>query len=520
MPKDAKKRLILIDGNSLLYRAFFALPQTLTTSTGVITNAVYGFTSMLIRLIKDEKPDCLAVAFDKGIVTFRHETFAEYKGHRPETPNELRHQFGLAKEVLESLDVPVYEKEGFEADDILATAAKKAEEAGNEVLVVTGDRDAFQLISDHVKVMTTRRGITDIVIYDRQKLNERYGIAPENMPDMLGLKGDPSDNIPGVPGVGEKTATKLIQEYGSLEKVYAHLDEIKGEKLKENLRQFKDQAEVSKQLAILHFEAPVDFDISKCHLKIDLSKARETFAGLEFNTLFERVRELAGPEQKEAGFKPQIKETTFAEIEPLLKKATKIAIDGLGVLSPAGIPPVLATNMQAAHGAAALLPAPPLGFFLAFDSAGDSQIFQLPISDLPQLKPYLEDERIEKLAYESKPLMFALRFTEMRLAGLSFDAQIAAYLLEPTRTSYEPSELASKYLKLYIESPAKKEEPDKALEAALRCYLAFNLEKPLTEKLAENNLDRVYKELELPLVPVLAAMEYRGVGINKEELKT
>jgi len=505
MPKDAKKKLILIDGNSLLYRAFFALPQTLTTSTGVITNAVYGFTSMLIRLLKDEKPDCLAVAFDKGIVTFRHETFAEYKGHRPETPNELRHQFGLAKEVLESLDVPVYEKEGFEADDILATAAKAAEEAGNEVLVVTGDRDAFQLISDHVKVMTTRRGITDIVIYDKEKLDERYGIKPENMPDMLGLKGDPSDNIPGVPGVGEKTATKLIQEYGNLENVYAHLDEIKGEKLKENLREFKKQAEVSKQLAILHFEVPVDFDLSKCNLKIDLSKARETFAELEFNTLFERVRELAGAEQKEAGFKPEIKETTFAEIESLLKKAKKIAIEldeeaeSLGVLS-------LQDNSHGIY-----LSAPPFS----------QTIIKLALSELPKLKPYFEDENIEKLAFDSKPLIFALRFQEMRLAGLSFDAQLAAYLLEPTRASYEPDELAIKHLKLYTQTtPDKKAEPDKLLVAALRCYLAFHLEKPLSQKLADSNLTKVFKELELPLVPVLAAMEYRGVGIDKEELKT
>lgn len=493
-----KKKMVLIDGNSLLYRAFFALPTTLTTSTGVITNAVYGFTSMLIRLIKDEKPDCLAIAFDKGIVTFRHEAFTDYKAHREETPNELKHQFDIAKEVLDSLDIPVYEKEGFEADDILATAAKQAEETGYQVLVVTGDRDAFQLIDDNIKVMTTRRGITDIVIYDKAKLKERWGIKPEQMPEMLGLKGDPSDNIPGVPGIGEKTASKLIAEYGSIENVYAHIDEIKGEKLKENLRQFKEQAEVSKEIATLHFEVPVDFDIGKCHLSWDLNKARDVFADLQFNTLLARLRELTPETEKEAGFKPEFKTVDFEEIEPLLKTAKQIAIDF--VIEDREIKNIILVILSDS------------------EESPDPSVALLPQDDkrdnLSKLKPYFEDERIAKLAFNAKPMMFALRFAGIRLANVAFDAQLAAYLLEPTRTNYPPAELALKYLKIYAEEPATPID-----ESALRCYLAIHLPPVLAAKLAENRLEKVYGQLELPLIPVLAAMEYRGVGIDVKVLK-
>ncbi len=488
----SKKKIVLIDGNSLLYRAFYALPTTLATSAGVITNAVYGFTSMLIKLMKDTKPDCLAVAFDKGIVTFRHEAYEKYKAHRDETPNELRHQFDIAKEMLTSLDIPIYEKEGFEADDILATAARQSEKAGMEVIVVTGDRDSFQLIDDNTKVMTTRKGISDIVTYDREKLYERYGITPDQMPDMLGLKGDPSDNIPGVPGIGEKTATKLIQEFGSMENVYEHVDEIKGEKLKQNLRDFKEQAQISKQLATLHFEAPVDFDIAKCHLKWDLSKARDTFAELEFNTLLERLRELTPAEEQEAAFEVPVKKVTFDEIEPELKKAEQIALDFI--------------NTEIAT----------LDFISLAMTADDksSTVYCLAPTDLPKIKPYFEDENIAKITFNAKPLMFALRFHDIRLANVAFDVQLASYLLEPTRANYPATELALKYLNVHPQ-----ESEDQTQNSALKCYLALNLQEILGNKLKENQLDKVYKELELPLVPVLASMEFRGVGIDSKFLK-
>ncbi len=468
-----------------MYRAFFALPTTLSTSEGVITNAVYGFLSMLIKLIKDQNPNCLAVAFDKGIVTFRHDTFADYKAHRPETPDELRPQFDLIKEVLASLDIPIYEKEGYEADDILATAARQVED-GSDVFVVTSDKDAFQLIDDHIKVLTTRKGISDIVIYDKERLYERYGITPEQMPDMLGLKGDPSDNIPGVPGVGEKTATKLIQEYGSMEKIYDNVDNIKGDKLKENLRNFKEQAEVSKELAKLHFETPVDFDLNKCKVHWDLGKAQETFSKYEFNTLFERLRELTPEEEKEAGFKPEIKQSTFSDVKTELDKAKTLGLDFL--ISDGEIKSIL----------------------LCFDK----DVFVLDAKELESLKPYLENESLKKTSFSAKQLIFALRFAGIYLRGLAFDAEVAAYLLEPTKTNYEVPELSQKYLKTSVAI-----SDDELEQAAIRSNIALNLQKELEKRLKEKELKKVYEELELPLVPILAAMEYRGVGIDVKVLK-
>ncbi len=468
-----------------MYRAFFALPTTLSTSEGVITNAVYGFLSMLIKLIKDQNPNCLAVAFDKGIVTFRHDTFAEYKAHRPETPDELKPQFDLIKEVLASLDIPIYEKEGYEADDILATAARQVED-GSDVFVVTSDKDAFQLIDDHIKVLTTRKGISDIVIYDKERLYERYGITPEQMPDMLGLKGDPSDNIPGVPGVGEKTATKLIQEYGSMEKIYDNVDNIKGDKLKENLRNFKEQAEVSKELAKLHFETPVDFDLNECKVHWDLGKAQETFSKYEFNTLFERLRELTPEAEKEAGFKPAIKQSTFSELKTELDKAKTLGLDFL--ISDDEIKSIL----------------------LCFDE----DVFVLDAKELEPLKPYLENESLKKTSFSAKQMIFALRFNDIYLRGLAFDAEVAAYLLEPTKANYEVPELAQKYIKTSVAIL-----DDELEQAAVRSNVALKLQEELDKHLKEKGLKKVYEELELPLVPILAAMEYRGVGIDVRVLK-
>jgi DNA polymerase-1 len=252
-PEKAGKFMIL-DGNSLIHRAFYAVPL-LSTSEGVFTNAVFGFVNMLMKIIADENPTCVAVAFDKGRVTFRTEQYEEYKGHRKSTPEELRPQFALVKEVLAAMDIPAYELEGYEADDLIGTLTKLAEEQGYRNVVVTGDRDALQLVSPKTKVLLTKKGISEIDRYDPEKVRERYGLIPDQLKDLKGLMGDSSDNIPGVPGVGEKTALKLMHQYGALENLYDNLDGL-NQRLGQKLRENREFAFLSRDLATIVRNVP------------------------------------------------------------------------------------------------------------------------------------------------------------------------------------------------------------------------------------------------------------------------
>src|SRR5918999_4541489 len=251
-----QKRIFLLDGHSLSYRAYFALPTSLATSSGQVTNAVYGFTSMLIKLLTEERPDRIAVAFDKGAPTVRLEKYAEYKAGRAETPDEFREQLGLIREVLEALRIPIVEVEGHEADDAIATLALRAVDQGMEAVVVTADRDFFQLVRPGIRVMFNRKGISDIVWYDRDAVEKRFGLPPEKYLDYVALKGDPSDNIPGIPGVGEKTASKLIREHGSVEAVLEHVDSLTP-KLAKAIGEADGQLRLNKDLARLQ----TDLDI-------------------------------------------------------------------------------------------------------------------------------------------------------------------------------------------------------------------------------------------------------------------
>ena len=255
------KSLFLLDGNSLINRAFYALPP-LTSRRGEPTNAVYGLTMMLLRLMEDYQPDQILVAFDLSGPTFRHERFGEYKAHRKPMPEELRSQIPLMKALLDKMGIPRLELAGWEADDLIGTAAKQGEQAGYEVYIVTGDRDAFQLISPQTRVLFTKRGITETETVDEKALRANYGLTPEQVVDLKGLMGDSSDNIPGVPGVGEKTARRLLESYSSLEGIYARLDEIKG-KLQERLREFKDQAFFSRELATIRCAAPIAIELGR-----------------------------------------------------------------------------------------------------------------------------------------------------------------------------------------------------------------------------------------------------------------
>ncbi|HET7929203.1 MAG TPA: 5'-3' exonuclease H3TH domain-containing protein, partial [Actinomycetota bacterium] len=289
---DPPRRLFLLDGHSLSYRAFFALPPSLATTSGQVTNAVYGFTSMLIKLLAEERPDLIAVAFDVGKPTARIEKYAEYKAGRPETPDEFRQQLGLIVEVLETLRIPVIGIEGHEADDAIATLALRALEQGIEVVVVTADRDFFQLVRPGLTVMFNVKGISDIRRYDVAAVTERFGLPPEKYLDYVALKGDASDNIPGVPGVGEKTASKLVQDFGSVEELLTRTDELKG-KLKESILAAGEQLALNKELAELNTDVDVDLEPDDAVMgEWDLEAVRRLFTSLEFRTLFERLEEV------------------------------------------------------------------------------------------------------------------------------------------------------------------------------------------------------------------------------------
>ena len=276
--------LAILDGHSLAYRAFYALPSDLATPTGQVTNAVYGFTSMIIRLLGDEKPDALAVAWDTPAKTFRSEIFPEYKAQREAAPDLFRSQLPLMREVAAALEIRQFELAGFEADDVIATVAKRAAEDGWEVLVVTGDRDAFQLIDDQTTVLYTRRGITDVVRADAAYVEERYGVTPDTYPQYAALRGDSSDNLPGVPGVGEKTATRLLQAHGSLDGIYESLDQA-SPKLAENLAKSREQVYLNLKLTVLDRQTPIEFDLSDLERsEWDTAEVKRVFDGLAFQS--------------------------------------------------------------------------------------------------------------------------------------------------------------------------------------------------------------------------------------------
>ncbi|MEX2420716.1 MAG: 5'-3' exonuclease H3TH domain-containing protein, partial [Actinomycetota bacterium] len=289
----SRPRIYLLDGHSLSYRAFFALPTTLATSTGQVTNAVYGFTSMLIKLLADEHPDYLAVAFDRGRPTVRLEKYEDYKAGRPEPPSEFRGQIGLIKEVLVTLEVPIVEVEGHEADDAIATLAMRAVKQGMEATIVTADKDFFQLVRPGITVLFNRKGITDIVRYDEAAVQERFGLPPSKYLDFVALKGDPSDNIPGVPGVGDKTASKLVNEFGSVEELVSRTEELRG-KQKENIESALDQLALNKELAALQTDLDLEVGPADCVIGgWDLDEVRQLFTSLEFRSLLERLEEAA-----------------------------------------------------------------------------------------------------------------------------------------------------------------------------------------------------------------------------------
>ncbi|MGQ9778320.1 MAG: DNA polymerase I [Bacillota bacterium] len=495
-------KMILIDGYSLANRAFYALPM-FTTSKGVPTNAVYGFTTMLLRLLEEENPDYVAVAFDAGVPTFRHEEYAEYKAGRRETPAELREQFPILQDLLAAFRIPVFAQPGFEADDLLGTLAKKAEAAGHRVLVVTGDRDAFQLVSPAVTVLYTRRGISEVERVDPAYLEARYGLAPSQIPDLKGLMGDPTDNIPGVPGIGEKTALRLLHEFGSVEGILAHLDRITRPKEREALAAHGETARRSKRLATIDCAASLDFDLEDCRRREpDYEELRRLFLELEFKSLLERL----GPGEEE---KKEEKE------QPLPSLPVRIVAAGWREEDwPAPGEPVFLQALATSGGLCGLAWRGPDGTVCYFHLKDK----EIP----PELAGRLADPRWPKVCHDAKTHLTLLAARGATLEGLAFDTMVASYLLNPVLGEADLGEIARSYLDLSLpatgfgpfSAPGSLSAEEAARFAAARLAAMEPLKEKLTERLQEDGLWELFTEVELPLTPVLFVMERAGVAVD------
>jgi len=396
------EKLYLLDGHSLAHRAFYALPL-LTTESGEYTNSVFGFSRMLFKIIDEEKPDHIAVAFDLKGPTFRHEEYEDYKAGRKKTPDELIPQIDLIKDVLRSLNIPIIEKEGYEADDVIGTMAKEAAQKNINVKIVTGDRDALQLIDEYINVIYTRKGITDIVEYDIEKVKEKYELRPDQLIDMKGLMGDSSDNIPGVPGIGEKTSIKLLKEFDSMENVLENIDKVSGKKRKENLRKYSEQAKMSKKLGKIVTDVSIDLDFEE--LKLDepnFEEVIELFKRLEFNSLLDRFEDEIEEKLKEISYNSVESNKDVNIVLEKIKKSNKFAF--------------------------------------AFDQdedelllKTDDQIYKFkPFAEyVNKFKNVFENNDIKKISFNSKENILYLIENNIECKGLKFDPQLASYLLNP-----------------------------------------------------------------------------------------
>nr|WP_263325463.1 DNA polymerase I [Neobacillus sp. Marseille-Q6967] len=500
-----KKKLVLIDGNSIAYRAFFALPL-LNNDKGIHTNAVYGFTMMLMKIIEDEKPTHILVAFDAGKTTFRHKTFGEYKGGRQKTPPELSEQFPYIRELLDAYGIKQYELENYEADDIIGTLTLEAEKDGYEIKVISGDKDLTQLSSEKTTVGITRKGITDIEEYTPAHVMEKYGLSPEQIIDMKGLMGDPSDNIPGVPGVGEKTAIKLLKEFSTLENLLDSVDQVSGNKLKEKLEEFKDQARMSKQLATIERQAPVEIDVDTIAYEGFIKeKILALFKELGFNSLLEKLGE-------------ELKEDEQLEMEEIEYQIPDEITDNLFADENYFYVEILDDNYHYAD---------IIGFSLVNETGHYYFPAELALKS-DSFKKWAEDDSKKKTVYDAKRSEVSLRGHDIHLKGVDFDTFLAAYIINPTETIEDLSSIAKNF-GVHIQSDeafygkgAKRKIPEGAelAEHLVRKSLAMSdLKDKMEDDLQKNEQYSLFKELEMPLSLILADMESCGIKVDRERLQ-
>ncbi|WP_288848860.1 DNA polymerase I [Mitsuokella jalaludinii] len=494
-----QKRFLVLDGSSLIFRAFYALPG-LSDSHGQPTGAIFGFSNMLTKLMAEQQPDLMVLAFDKSRHTFRTERYADYKGTRDKTPEELLSQFPLLREFAANMGIPFLEKDNYEADDIIGTLATQAAAKGYDVRVITGDRDALQLVRPNLRVLLTKKGISEIKDYDTAAFEEEYGFEPLKLIDLKGLMGDTSDNIPGVPGVGPKTASKLLLAYGSVENVLAHVGEVSGKKLKENLQTYADQARLSKELATIELHVPdLAFAEEDYRIQPDMEKMQAFCDDHELRAVWRNFERLYGPAELaldlDGGENGAAAQDLSYDLwdEAAVKTAAKapyLAVSGIF----SGLAPFASLEGLAIVAG----PDAEKAGFVARDSAAFPALLQLLESD-------------------QQAVVFGLkRYDQAGLRGQKafFDVELAAYLLEPERSKYALSELSQKYL----QEAAPESFDDEKAQAVWEAKAISRLYPLLGAKLEEEKLTHLMDTIELPLVEVLAAMEQNGVYVNRAHL--
>lgn len=538
MKSKKNSKVILIDGNNIAYRAFYAIPENISTSSGIPTNAVLGFTNMLLRLIEDQYPDTIICAFDSKTPTFRHKMFDQYKIKRKKMPDGLSEQFPLIKEVLDAFNIACIEKEGFEADDILADIADKVKNQFDEVIILTGDKDILQLVSGNIRVMAIKQGITDTVLIDKFKVEEKLGVKPENVKDLLALMGDSSDNIPGIPGIGPKTARSLVREYGSVEEIYSNIDKIANPRLKEMLVKNKDIAVLSKELAQLKMPGDLNIEniVGSSFKDVSFDRVKQLFESLEFKSL---EKKLTGLKDK-IDFKEGILTGSRAMDKMVFKPLTLN-------LNPGGLSKNAVESMYITEWC------PEDIFEGIIIHYGQGDAFLLKTGDLVReelkgdLKKVLENKKIKKTGFDFKRIYKNLKSCGIILDGNFIDFKILYLILNPVKSTVTLDEMIEDLLNIEIkdiefkdESGAgiKKTETKKQLKLDLyeddkqktkldkekldsilkKLGLYENLEKRFLEELKKEDMEKLYWQIEEPLIKVLAEIEYRGVNIDKEYL--
>ena len=548
---DRRPLLMLIDGPSLVYRGYFALPP-LTMSDGTLVNAVFGFLEIVLRGMQDVKPDYAIVSFDVGKPQFRFDAYPEYKAGRPSMPDDLRAQFPIVREIAAMMGMPVRELEGYEADDVIGTLAQKATAEGVDTMIVSGDLDGLQLVDDHVRLLTTRMGVASTVIYDEAKVMDRYGLRPDQMLDYKALKGDTSDNIPGVPGVGEKTAISLLQQFGSLDGIYERLDEVKG-KLRDRLAEHRESAFMSREVGRIVTDLPVDLGLDEARTgRYDRRAVAQRFRELEFRSLIDRLPASSiaptGPEPAERDTKGGLQlsldllgGTAAGGGSASTDAAPRAQPDPLA--DPGGAiehvdPRIVRTDADraeleawlAAHegsvgvgwsaGAGRPLDRPLFGIALA---GGDGTSWYLPWTDDRPLPPWFGRDDRKLVGHDLKQLLVMLAARGAELVGACFDTLVAGYMVNPALRAQSLDDIAAN--RFGGELPPKPLTPETGAEegacarrAAAEALTALLSRPALEQELSDGGLADLFGEVEMPLVPVLARMELAGVLLDLEAL--
>jgi DNA polymerase-1 len=512
------RTLYLIDGSAYLYRAFHAIRGGLSNSRGMPTNAAFGFTRMLLKLMDEKEPKHLAVLFDVKGPTFRHERYPEYKANRPPAPDDLVVQIPWVKDITRAFNIPLLEKEGFEADDLIGTLARQAEAAGYHVVMVTGDKDFLQLVTEKIRLWDPMKEVET----GPEEVREKFGLEPADLVDVMGLSGDTSDNVPGVPGIGPKTAAKLIRDFGSMEKLYENVETIKAKKQKENLTSYRDQAFLSRELVTIRTDAPVDFDPETFQRQEpDTAALSRIFQELEFRALQERF-----PMESDQTGKTYTAVTTEAELDALVEKLRAAEIVSVDTETTSTTP------MRARLVGLSFAVEPDVAFYVPCGHA-DPKMPQLSMETvLDRLRPVLEDPAVPKVGQNIKYDDIVLRRHGVRLDGIVFDTMVGSYLLKPGQRTHGLDQIALDLLDYrtitYEEVAGKGKDAVTFDHVALENAVPYACEDAdvtrkaweiLRNRLAEQKLNRLMEAVEVPLVPVLSEMEYRGIRVDRDRLE-